>query len=102
MRGGADGSRGASHQGHQGALQLTRAGRLALNARLTAMIVEGLGGDLAAGIAVNAGGVHEEVAGGVLRQSLLDLCHTVWIQPGCGKSQEKTQGPRRAPGGPGL
>ncbi len=73
--GSADGSRGAGHQRHQGALHIRGTGRLAVDAGLTAMVMEGLRGNLAAGVAINAGCIDKEIAGDVLRQSLLDLGH---------------------------
>ena len=51
-------------------MQLTGIFRLAVDAGLAAVIAEAGGGDLAAGVAVDAGGVYEEVAWGVLGEAV--------------------------------
>ena len=49
--------------------------RLAVDAGLAAVIAEAGGGDLAAGVAVDAGGIYEEIAGGVLGEAVCELRH---------------------------
>lgn len=51
------------------------------------MVVEGCGRNLATGIAVDAGGVHEEVAGNVLREPQAGLGHKQWMPRGAPKLQ---------------
>jgi hypothetical protein len=56
-------------------MQLAGIVRLPVNAGLSAMIAKARGRDLPAGVTVNAGGVHEELAVYVFRQALSDLGH---------------------------
>ena len=49
--------------------------RLAVNARLAPVISEGGRGDLAAGVAVDAARVDEEIPRNVLGQATIDVCH---------------------------
>jgi len=66
-------------------MEFARILRLAVDAGLAAVIPETGGGDLAAGVAVNAGGIDEEVAGGVLGQAVVELRHLLFDSPlGCG------------------
>ncbi len=58
-------------------MQFARILRLPVNAGLPAMIVKTCGRDLPAGIAIDARGVHEELAFYVLRQPMVDLGHVV-------------------------
>jgi hypothetical protein len=65
MRFGSDGSGWAGNERHERAMQFARILRLMVDAGLAAVIAEDGGSDLAAGVAVDAGGVDEEVAWGV-------------------------------------
>ena len=56
-------------------MQLAGIVGLPVNAGLSAVIAKARGRDLPAGIAINAGGVHEELALHIFRQALSDLGH---------------------------
>ena len=71
----ADRSSRTRNQRHQCAMQLAGIVRLPVNAGLSAMVAKTRGRDLPASIAIDAGGVHEELAVHVFRQALSDLGH---------------------------
>ena len=66
---------GHAVKGHQRALDLVVGCGLAVDARRVAVVAEGGGRDLPAGVAVDAGLIDEEVARHVLRQAPRRVCH---------------------------
>src|SRR5262249_5541492 len=70
-----DGCGRTGNQRSESLVDLRRGLRLAIDARLIAVIAEMRGRDLAAGAAVNARVVNEEIARGVLRQSPRSVRH---------------------------
>src|SRR4029078_468173 len=71
----ADGTGGTSNQGHQGKTRLGFGFRLVIDAALLAVVAKNRRRELAAGVAVDAGRVNEEIAGDILRQAQLNVCH---------------------------
>jgi hypothetical protein len=72
---GADRCGGASDERHQGAMDFAGIPRLMVNAGLPAVIAEDSGRDLPARIAINATGVHKEVARDILGEAFSNLSH---------------------------
>src|SRR5262249_32113220 len=72
---GADRAGRTGDEGHLGVAHLGRARRLAVHARLVARLVERLRRDPAAGVAVDAGRVDEEVAGDVRGETACERGH---------------------------
>src|SRR5262249_2099035 len=71
----ADGAGGAADQGVQGLASVLGRSGLAADEGVSVALREDGGGELATGVAVDARLVHEEIAGGVLRDALLDVRH---------------------------
>jgi hypothetical protein len=72
---GADRSGRTRHERHHRAFGFNISFGLVMNAALVAMIAKDLGRQLAAGVAIDAGGINEEIPRHIFRYTLLQACH---------------------------